>query len=60
MKKQEFKKMERLRSLLDNFKRSNIWIIGVPEGNEEEQELENLFEQTMKENFPNLAKQIDF
>ena len=24
MKKQEFKKMERLRSLLDNFKRSNI------------------------------------
>ena len=27
---------------------------------EEEQEMENLFEQIMKENFPNLAKQIDF
>ena len=31
-----------------------------PEGEEEEQEIENLFEQTMKENFPNLAKEIDF
>ena len=27
---------------------------------EEEQEIENLFEQMMKENFPNLAKEIDF
>ena len=26
----------------------------------EEQEMENLFEQIMKENFPNLAKEIDF
>ena len=34
-------------------------IIGVPEGEEEEQEIENLFEQIMKENFPNLAKEID-
>ena len=37
---------------------SNIWIIGVPEG--EEQQQENLFEQTMKGNFSNLAKEIDF
>ena len=57
MKKQEFKKkMERLRNLWDNFKHSNIRIIGVPE-EEEEQEIENLFEQIMKENFPNLAKE---
>ena len=35
-------------------------IIGVPEGEEEDQEIENLFEQIMKENFPNLAKEIDF
>ena len=28
----------------------------LPEGEEEEQEMENLFEQIMKENFPNLAK----
>ena len=26
----------RLRNLWDNFQRSNIWIIGVPEGEEEE------------------------
>ena len=31
----------------------------MPEGEEEEQKLENLFEQIMKENFPNLAKEID-
>ena len=30
------------------------------EGEEEEQEIENLFEQIMKENFPNLAKEVDF
>ena len=60
MKKQEFKKMRRVRNLHDNFKHSNIRIIGLPEGEEEEQEIENLFEQIMKENFPNLAKEIDF
>ena len=38
----------RLRNLQDIFKHSNIWIIGVPEGEEEEQEIENLFEQMMK------------
>ena len=32
----------------------------MPEGEEEEQEIENLFEQIMKESFPNLAKEIDF
>ena len=32
----------------------------VLEGEEEEQEMENLFEKIMKENFPNLAKEIDF
>ena len=60
MKKQEFKKKkkkERLRNLWDNFKLSNIQIIGLPEGEEKEQEIENLFEQIMKENFPNLSKE---
>ena len=52
------KNEERLRNLQDNFKRSNIQIIGVPEGEEEEQEMENLFEKIM-ENFPNLVKEID-
>ena len=50
---------QRLRNLQDNFKSSNIQIIGVPEGEEKEQEAENLFEKIM-ENFPNLAKEIDF
>ena len=55
------KNEERLRNLWDNFKRSNIPIIGVPEGEEgeEDQEIENLFEK-IKENFSNLAKEIDF
>ena len=54
------KNEERLRNLQDIFQHSNIRIIAVPEGDEEEQKLENLFEQIMKENFPNLAKEIDF
>ena len=53
------KNEERLRNFQDIFKHSNIRIIGVPE-EEEEQETENFFENIMKENFPNLAKEIDF
>ena len=45
---------ERFRNLWEN-----IRIIGVPE-REEEQDIENLFEKIMKENFPNLVKEIDF
>ena len=54
------KSEERLMNLWDSLKRSNIWIIGVPEGEGQQQEIENLFEQIMKENFPSLAKEIDF
>ena len=50
---------ERLDNIQDNFKHSNIQIIGVPEGKEGEQEIENLFGNIMK-NSPNLAKEIDF
>ena len=32
----------------------------MPEGEEEEQKIGKLFEQIMKENFPHLAKEIDF
>ena len=53
------KNEERLRNLWDNFKHSDIQIIGMPEGEEEEQEIENLFEKIMKENYPNLLKEID-
>ena len=32
----------------------------MPVGEEEEQEIGNLFEQIMKENFPSLVKEVDF
>ena len=32
----------------------------MSEGEEEEQEIESVFENIMKENFPNLAKEMDF
>ena len=43
----------------DNMKRNNIRIIGIPEGEgeEEEQGIENLFEKVMMENFPNLRRE---
>ena len=40
-------------------KTMNIEITGMPEGEQEEQETENLFEKIMKENFPNLVKETD-
>ena len=54
------KNEEKLRNLWDNFKCSNTQIVGVPEGEQQEQEIENLFQQKMKKNFPNLEKEIDF
>ena len=56
-KESENKNEDSISSLWD-FKRSNIHIIGVP-GEEKEQEIGNLFEKLMKENFPNLLKEID-
>ena len=41
----------------DNMKQNNIYIIGIPEGEEEEQGIENLFKKVMMENFPNLMKE---
>ena len=46
------KNEEKLRNLQDIFKCSNIRIIRVPEGEEQEQDIESLFEQIMKGNFP--------
>ena len=61
IKKKNSKKMRRgFKDVWDIFKCSNIRIIGEPEGEEEEQEIENLFEKIMTNNFPNLAKEIDF
>ena len=56
-KEKRFRKNEEgLREMQDNMKRNNICIIGIPEGEEEEQGIENLFEKVTMENFPNLMK----
>ena len=61
MKKQEFKKMRRdLGTSGINLNVPTSKSYGVPEGEEEDQEIENLFEKIMQENFPNLVKEIDF
>ena len=40
----------------DNMIRNNIRIIGIPEGEEEKQGIENLYEKVMMENFRNLMR----
>ena len=40
----------------DNIKRANLCIIVIPEGEEEEKGIENIFEVILSENFPNLKK----
>ena len=54
------KNKDSVSSLWDNFKYSNIHIIGLPEGEEKEQEIGNLFEKIMTENFPNLVKKESY
>ena len=54
-KKKNPKEEDSISSFWDNFKR--FCIIGVPEGEEKEQEIGTLFEKI--ENFPNLVKEID-
>ena len=57
-KKKESKNEDSVSSLWDNFKHSNICLIGVPE--EEKEEIGNLFEKIMKKKTsPNLVKEID-
>ena len=41
----------------ENMKRNNIPITGIPEGEEEEQGIENLSEKIMMENSPNLMRE---
>ena len=47
---------EWLRNLWNNFKHSNVQITGVPEGEEEEQEIENLFEKNNGGQLPQSGK----
>ena len=50
MKKHE----SNIRDLWDNIKWANLCIIGILEGEEKEKGIENIFEEIMAENFPNL------
>ena len=45
-----------VRDLCDNIKQANLCIIGIPEGKEEEKGIENILEEIMTENFPNLKE----
>ena len=40
-------------------KHNNIHIMGIPEGEESEQRIKNLFEEIMTEKFPNLVNEKD-
>ena len=53
------KKEDSVSSLWAKFRHSNILIIGIPEGEEKEQEIGNLFEEIMKQNFCISIKEID-
>ena len=56
-KKQELEKMRRGLGTSGTTLSIPPWDL---EGEEEEQDIENLFEQIMKENFPNLVKEVEF
>ena len=43
-----------IRDLWENIKWANLHIIEIPEGEEKEKGIENIFEEIMAENFPNL------
>ena len=47
-----------LRDLWDHIKCTNIRIIGVPEEEEKKKGYENIFEEIIVENFPNMEKEI--
>ena len=48
---------ERLREINDSLRRKNLHIIGVSEGAKRDRGTENVFEQIIVENFPNLGKE---
>ena len=48
-----------LTDLWDNINHAKIHITGIPEGEEREKGIENVSEEIMAENFPNLKKETD-
>ena len=45
-----------MRDLWDNIERANLYTTGIPEGEEKENEIENIFEEIIAENFPSLKE----
>ena len=62
MEQNKEKRMKRnedsLKDLWDNIKRTNIHIIGVPEGEEREKGPKKMYKEIIVENFPNMGKEI--
>ena len=52
MKKHE----SNVRDLWENIKQANLCIIAIPEEIEKEKGIENIFEEIMSENFPNIKE----
>ena len=48
--------MKTIWDLWDNIKQANLHIIGIPEGEEKEKWVENIFDEIMSENFPTLKE----
>ena len=46
-----------LRELSENIICTNIYIIGVPEGEEREKGTEKIFQEIIAENYPNMGKE---
>ena len=45
-----------IRDLWHNIKQANLHIMEIPEGEEKEKGIENIFEEIMSKNFPNLKE----
>uniref|UniRef100_A0A8W4F777 L1 transposable element RRM domain-containing protein n=1 Tax=Sus scrofa TaxID=9823 RepID=A0A8W4F777_PIG len=56
-REKRLKTNESLRELWDNVERTNIHIIGVPEGKERRKGTEKTFQEIIAKNFPNMGKE---
>ena len=58
-KEKRIKRIEdNLRDLWDNIKHTNIQIIGIPEEEEKEKGSEEIFEELIVKNFPNMGQEM--
>ena len=55
----QIKKESNIWDLWDNIKHAYLHIIGITEREDREKAIENVFEEVMAENFPNLKKETD-